>query len=176
MRPAYNVLFLCTHNSAGSIMAEAILNHLPGMPNAFRAYSAGSRAGKRISPYALEHLARIGLPTHGLYSKSWDEFAGPGAPTLHFVFTVCDHAAREAVPVWPGHPVIAHWGIPDPSAFEGSEAEIRVAYSNAFDTLRQRIRIFAGLPLDKLSGMALEKRLIYIGKPGARHRRPEKAT
>jgi len=145
-------------------MAEAILNNLPGMKGAFRGYSAGSHPAGQVNPYALEHLARVGLPTKGLNSKNWDEFAGAGAPTMHFVFTVCDAAARESCPVWPGHPMTAHWGVPDPSAVRGSEEVIRVAFSRAFDALRNRIQLFASLPLDKLSRIALGKKLLEIGE------------
>ena len=160
----YNVLFLCTHNSARSVMAEAILNNLPGARGRFRAYSAGSYPRGQVNPYALEHLARIGLPTHALRSKSWDEFAKAGAPHMHFVFTVCDNAANEACPAWPGQPMTAHWGVPDPSETKGTEAEIRVAFARTFDQLRNRIMVFASLPLAKLGKLALKKKLDDIGR------------
>ena len=162
--PIYNVLFLCTHNSARSVMAEAILNNLPGSQGVFRAYSAGSYPRGKINPYALEHLARIGLPTRPLRSKSWDEFAKAGAPHMHFVFTVCDNAASEVCPVWPGQPMTAHWGVPDPSETKGTDAEIRVAFAKAFDQLRNRIMVFASLPLNTISKLALKQKLDGIGR------------
>jgi len=158
----YNVLFLCTGNSARSIMAEAILN-AKGAPN-FTAYSAGSHPAGRIRPEALNELEAAHLSTSGLRSKSWDEFERPGAPQLDFVFTVCDNAAKEVCPVWPGQPMTAHWGIPDPAAVRGSEEERAQAFREAFLSLDRRISLFLSLPLATLDGMALKKELYKIGK------------
>jgi protein-tyrosine-phosphatase len=158
----FNVLFLCTGNSARSIIAEALLNrHGQGR---FRAYSAGSHPKGAVHPFAIELLAKLGLPTGGLRSKSWDEFARPGAPALDFVFTVCDNAANEVCPVWPGQPMTAHWGIPDPAAVEGTEEERRRAFADALRQLTNRIRIFASLPVDKLDRIALQRRVDEIGR------------
>lgn len=157
-----NVLFLCTGNSARSILAEAIMN--AAAPARFRAYSAGSHPAGRVNPFALELLAKNRYPTEGLRSKNWDEFAVPGAPPLHFVFTVCDNAAGEACPVWPGQPVTAHWGIPDPAAVEGADEHKRKAFLDAFVILKRRIELFASLPLGKLDKLALQSRLREIGK------------
>jgi arsenate reductase len=157
----YNVLFLCTGNSARSILGEVILNNA-GDPR-FRAYSAGSRPAGRVNPYALELLASLGYETAGLRSKSWDEFAGPDAPAMDFVFTVCDGAASESCPVWPGHPMTAHWGIPDPAAAEGSEAEKRRAFAEAQRMLDNRIRLFRNLPIDSLDRLSLRRNLVEIG-------------
>lgn len=156
------VLFLCTGNSARSILAEATLNHLGR--GAFRAYSAGSQPKGEVHPLALALLREQGMPTEGLRSKSWDEFAGPGAPTLDFVFTVCGNAAAEVCPVWTGGPTTAHWGVPDPAAVEGSEAEKRQAFHDAYVALRRRIERFAALPFDTLSGAALRERVQAIGR------------
>jgi len=161
MRP-WNVLFLCSGNSARSIMAEAILNEVGR--GRFKAFSAGSHARGQVSPFALEQLRRARLSTEGLYSKSWDEFAKVGAPRLDFVFTVCDHAAREACPVWPGQPITAHWGVPDPAAVEGDVEAIRRAFFVAYDVLFRRISLFTALKLDGLEGLALQKKLDDIGK------------
>ncbi|HTP28086.1 MAG TPA: arsenate reductase ArsC [Anaeromyxobacteraceae bacterium] len=158
----YNVLFLCTGNSARSIMAEAVMNRL-GRPN-FEAYSAGSHPTGTINPFAIEQLRRIKLPVEGLRSKSWEEFAAPGAPPLHFVFTVCDRAAAETCPVWPGQPMTAHWGVEDPALVEGSDDKKRQAFKNAITTLCRRIELFLSLPLDKLDRLALQKKLADIGK------------
>ena len=158
----YNVLFLCTGNSARSILAEALLNrHGAGH---FRALSAGSQPAGRVNPFAIELLSDAGFPTAGLRSKNWDEFAAPGAPALDFVFTVCDNAAGEVCPVWPGQPVSAHWGIPDPAAVEGSDDEKRRAFLDAFVILRRRIELFTSLPIGKLDKLALQSRLREIGK------------
>ncbi|HUK88230.1 MAG TPA: arsenate reductase ArsC, partial [Terriglobales bacterium] len=153
MKGLYHVLFLCTGNSARSIMAEAILN-LRGRPT-FRAYSAGSHPTGKVRPEALRQLETAHLPTQGLRSKSWDEFALPGAPKLDFVFTVCDHAAKELCPIWPGQPLTAHWGVPDPAAVQGSDAEVQRAFREAFLTLDRRIGLFLCLPLAKLDSLVL---------------------
>jgi arsenate reductase len=156
-----NVLFLCTGNSARSILAEAFLNWAGG--DAFRAYSAGSYPGGRVNAFALELLAAKGLGNSGLRSKSWDEFAAPGAPQMDFIFTVCDSAAGEACPIWPGHPVTAHWGVPDPAAVQGSDEEKRRAFEDAFGRLSVRIRLFLDLPFEKLDPAALRRKLDQIG-------------
>lgn len=157
----YNVLFLCTGNSARSILAEAILNKIG--QGKFKAYSAGSMPKSEVNPHSLELLERLGLPTKGLRSKSWDEFAQPGAPHLDFVFTVCDNAANEVCPAWPGQPMTAHWGVPDPAAVEGTDAEIALAFRTAFQTLQRRIELFSNLPVKSLDRMALKKRIDDIG-------------
>lgn len=158
----YNVLFLCTGNSARSIMAEALLNRI-GFPN-FAAHSAGSHPTGRVNPHAVQQLEQARLPVSGLRSKSWDEFAQPGAPHLDFVFTVCDNAAREVCPVWPGQPMSAHWGVPDPAAVSGSPEQIARAFQDAFITLDRRIRLFVALPLESLDQLALKSQLERIGK------------
>ena len=158
----HNVLFLCTGNSARSIMAEAILNK-KGQPN-FMAYSAGSHPAGRVHPAALKQLAAAHLPTEGFRSKSWDEFAAPGAPPLDFVFTVCDNAAKEVCPVWPGQPISAHWGIPDPAAVRGSAEAVERAFRDAYFLLDRRISLFLSLPLSTLDAMALRKELNNIGR------------
>jgi arsenate reductase (thioredoxin) len=158
----FNVLFLCTGNSARSILAEAILNSVGG--DRFTAYSAGSHPKGDVHPYALDLLQRSVLPTQGLRSKSWDEFAMPGAPQLDFVFTVCDDAAKEECPYWPGQPMTAHWGLPDPAAAQGSEAEKRLAFADAYRMLMNRILIFTSLPLRSLDKLSLQRRLDDIGK------------
>jgi arsenate reductase (thioredoxin) len=158
----YNVLFLCTGNSARSIMAEAILNR-KGLP-AFTAYSAGSFPSGRVRPEALAQLAAAKLPTEGLRSKSWDEFARPGAPEMDFVFTVCDNAAREVCPVWPGQPMTAHWGVPDPASATGTAAEIERAYRDAFSVLDRRISLFLCLPLASLDKLAIQRKIEDIGR------------
>jgi arsenate reductase (thioredoxin) len=158
----YNVLFLCTGNSARSIMAEAYLNQAGG--GNFKAHSAGSHPTGGVNPYALEQLRRAKLPTDGLRSKSWDEFAAPGAPPLHFVFTVCDNAAGEVCPTWPGQPVTAHWGVPDPAAVKGSAEEIREAFLDAYTLLSRRITLFTSLRLETLDLFALESKLMEIGR------------
>lgn len=162
MKPPLNVLFLCTGNSARSILAEAILNH-KGKPN-FRAYSAGSHPTGRVNPHAIRQLESAELPTTGLRSKSWDEFAVTGAPQLHFVFTVCDNAANEVCPVWLGHPITAHWGVPDPAALKGSEEQVVRAFREAFLTLDRRIGLFLSLPLTSLDTLAIKSRLNEIGQ------------
>jgi arsenate reductase len=162
MRPPYNVLFLCTGNSSRSILAEAILNHR-GQPN-FRAFSAGSHPAGRIHPLALKQLEATGLSVHGLRSKNWDEFAKPGAPQMNFVFTVCDNAAAEVCPVWPGQPVTAHWGIADPGAFVGTPDQMKRAFRDAFVTLDRRIALLLSLPLASLSALALKKEVTRIGR------------
>jgi arsenate reductase len=158
----YNVLFLCTGNSARSIMAEAILNR-KGNPT-FTAFSAGSHPTGQVRPEALRQLKLAELPTEGLHSKSWDEFAQPGAPELHFVFTVCDNAANEVCPIWPGQPMTAHWGIPDPAAAWGTPEEVERAFREAFITLDRRIGLFLSLPLVTLDRLALQKEITRIGK------------
>lgn len=159
---AYNVLFLCTGNSARSILAEALLNAL-GKGN-FRAHSAGSHPKGEVHPLALEQIERAGFPSQECRSKSWDEFAGPGAPQMDFVFTVCDNAANEICPVWPGHPVTAHWGIPDPAAVEGSVEEQQKAFLKAFLQLQTRINLFLSLPIESLDKLSLQGRLSDIGR------------
>lgn len=158
----YNVLFLCTGNSARSIMAEAILNHR-GQPD-FIAYSAGSHPAGRVHPAALKQLEAAHLPTAGLRSKSWDEFELPGAPQLDFIFTVCDNAAREVCPVWPGHPITAHWGMPDPAAVRSSAEATETAFSDAFLVLERRVSLFLNLPLSALDEFALKHELSKIGR------------
>ena len=157
----YNVLFLCTGNSARSIMAEAILNH-QGKP-AFTAYSAGSHPAGRVRPEALKQLASAHISTEGLRSKSWNEFAQAGAPEMNFVFTVCDNAANEACPIWPGQPMTAHWGVPDPAAIAGDAAQIERAFRNAFFLLDRRIGLFLSLPLASLDRLAVKKAVDEIG-------------
>jgi arsenate reductase len=162
MDRVYNVLFLCTGNSARSIIAEAILDKEGN--GRFRAFSAGSQPKAQVNPHTLTLLHRLGYDTSALRSKSWSEFAIAGAPKLDFVFTVCDNAAGEACPFWPGQPMTAHWGIPDPAAAEGSEAEIAAAFNDAYRMLERRIRIFLALPFDKLDRMTLGARLNDIGR------------
>jgi arsenate reductase len=158
----FNVLFLCTGNSARSIMAEAILNRAG--QGKFRAYSAGSHPKGRIHPYVLQLLEKLHYDVRGLRSKSWEEFARPDAPKLDFVFTVCDNAAAEVCPVWPGQPMTAHWGIPDPAEATGNEAEVRLAFADALRMLTNRINIFVNLPIHSLDQLALQRRLDAIGK------------
>jgi arsenate reductase (thioredoxin) len=158
----YNVLFLCTGNSARSIMAEAILNRL-GAGN-FTAYSAGSHPKGQIHPRTLQLLQRMNYATENLRSKGWEEFAARDAPPLDFVFTVCDNAANEPCPIWPGQPMTAHWGVPDPAAAMGTEAEIGLAFSEAYRQLNNRISIFANLPLARLDWLSLKRRLDEIGE------------
>ena len=159
-----NVLFICTGNSARSILAESILNHPSIGQGRFRAFSAGSHPAGQVQPLALELLSQYHYPTEGLRSKSWNEFSGDGAPELDFVFTVCDKAAGEACPYWPGQPMTAHWGVEDPVAVQGSPEEQRRAYANAFMVLRNRLSMFAALPIDKLDRLALKKKLDEIGQ------------
>jgi len=158
----HNVLFLCTGNTARSVLAEAILNHLGR--GRFRAYSAGSHPKGAVNPFALEELRQAGLPVEGLRSKSWDEFAASGAPSMDFVFTVCDNAANETCPVWPGHPVTAHWGVEDPAAVEGTDDERRRAFRKAATVLRRRIELFLSLSMEKLDRMAIQRKVIEIGR------------
>ena len=158
----YNVLFLCTGNSARSVMGEAILNQIGG--GKFAAFSAGSQPKGAVHPQTLALLARLGFDTGGLRSKSWNEFAAPGAPPLDFVFTVCNGAASEVCPVWPGQPMTAHWGVPDPAAATGTETEIAAAFRDAFLRLQRRIEVFASLPVRSLDRMSLQKRLDEIGQ------------
>lgn len=162
MTGRYSVLFLCTGNSARSIMGEAILNR-KGRPN-FQAYSAGSHPTGRVRPEALRQLEHAHLPTEGLRSKDWDEFAKPGAPQMNFVFTVCDNAAKEVCPVWPGQPMTAHWGVPDPAAVEGSPQEIERAFRDAFMTLDRRISLLLCLPLSSLDKLAIKREIDRIGQ------------
>src|SRR5215469_4707885 len=162
MQGHYNVLFLCTGNSARSIMAEAILN-LKGRPN-FSAYSAGSHPTGTVRPEALHQLEMAHIPTKGLRSKAWDEFSVPGAPKLDFVFTVCDNAAKEVCPVWPGQPLTAHWGVPDPAAVRGSQTEVERAFRDAFFMLERRISLFLCLPLTSLDSMAIKREIDNIGR------------
>ena len=159
---SYNVLFLCTGNSARSILAEGLLNELG--QGRFRAWSAGSHPKGEVHPLALATLERLRLPTTGYRSKSWDEFVVPGAPVFDFIFTVCDNAAGEACPLWPGQPVSAHWGVPDPAAVEGTEEQQRKAFMDAAITLRRRIELFLSLPLKSLDAMSLQRELRDIGR------------
>lgn len=158
----YNVLFLCTGNSARSIMAEAIMRK-KGFPN-FVAYSAGSHPSGTVRPEALGQIEAAHISTVGLRSKSWDEFSGPDAPPLHFVFTVCDNAAKEVCPLWPGQPMSAHWGVPDPAAVIGTQEEIDRAFKEAFTTLDRRISLFLCLPMTTLDKFALQQEVDRIGK------------
>jgi arsenate reductase len=157
-----NVLFLCTGNSARSILAEAYLNHAG--KGRFKAFSAGSKPGGKVNPFALELLANSRIDTAGLRSKSWDEFAQPGAPKMDFVFTVCDNAAAEPCPYWPGQPMSAHWGVEDPAAIEGSDEEKRRAFKSALSVLSARINLLLNLPVDKLDRLSLQAKLREIGK------------
>lgn len=157
-----NVLFLCTGNSARSIMAEAVLNYYGA--GRFKAYSAGSHPTGRLHPYTIDTLRAAHVPADGLRSKSWDEFAKLDAPVLDFVFTVCDNAAGEVCPVWPGQPLSAHWGFPDPAAAEGTEAERRAVFQDVFRQIRARIEIFTSLPLDGLDRLSLQQKLDQIGQ------------
>jgi arsenate reductase len=162
MTSHYNVLFLCTGNSARSIMAEAIMN-FKGRPQ-FTAYSAGSRPSGTVRPEALHEVEAARIPTDGLRSKSWDEFAKPDAPKLDFIFTVCDNAAKETCPIWLGHPTTAHWGIPDPAAVVGTKEEVEKAFRDAFFLLECRISLFLALPLASIDRLALKKELDRIGR------------
>ena len=159
----YNVLFLCTGNSARSILGEAILNQLAVGNGKFKGYSAGSHPKGAVNPFALELLKSSNFPVTGLRSKSWDEFAAPGAPHLDFVFTVCDQAAAEPCPFWPGQPMTAHWGLPDPAAVEGTDEAKRKAFRDTLMVMRRRIEIFTSLPLDKLDKLAIQKHIKDIG-------------
>jgi arsenate reductase len=162
MDQPFNVLFLCTGNSARSILAEAILNKVGA--GKFRVYSAGSQPKGRVHPQTLKLLQSLGYDTSACRSKSWSEFANPGAPVLDFVFTVCDSAAGEACPVWPGQPMMAHWGIPDPAEAKGNAAEVALAFKDAFRMLHQRIGVFAALPLRSLDKLSLQAKLMDIGR------------
>jgi len=170
--PRYNVLFLCTGNSARSIMAEALLNFWS--KGRFTAFSAGSHPKGAVHPLALDMLARSHIPTEHLRSKSWEEFSTADAPPLHFVFTVCDRAAQEMCPIWPGQPMTAHWGIADPAAVEGTDTEKRRAFNTAFRELDNRIKIFTSLRIDSLDHLALQQQLDRIGKI-AREGQPDDA-
>jgi arsenate reductase (thioredoxin) len=161
MKGHYNVLFLCTGNSARSILAEAILN-FKGRPT-FTAYSAGSHPTGKVRPEALRQLEQAHVPISGLRSKSWEEFSKPGAPKLDFVFTVCDNAANEVCPVWPGQPMTAHWGVPDPASLQGSESDIQRAFRDAYFLLDRRISLFLCLPFKALDNLALKRELDDIG-------------
>ena len=158
---SYNVLFLCTGNSARSILAESLLNSLG--KGTFRSFSAGSFPKGQVHPLALELLKRMDLPSEGLRSKSWDEFAAPGAPAIDFIFTVCDNAAGEVCPVWPGKPITAHWGIADPAAVEGSDADKAFAFRNALRELETRIKLFMALPIESLDPLTLREKFRAIG-------------
>jgi len=164
-RKPFNVLFLCTGNSARSIFAEAIVNR--DGRGAFKGYSAGSMPKSAVNPRTVALLSKLGYPVEGLRSKSWDEFAAPGAPPLDFVFTVCDDAAGEVCPAWPGHPMTAHWGIPDPAAATGSDAEIALAFSEAYRVLNNRITLFMTLPLASLDRLSLQHKVDQIGRASA---------
>lgn len=162
VRRPYNVLFLCTGNSARSILAEALIRHWG--EGKFSGFSAGSHPKGAVHPIALELLRHMKLPTAGLRSKAWDEFAAPGAPPLDFVFTVCDRAAGEVCPVWPGQPMTAHWGVEDPAAVEGNDSEKWLAFREAFKALENRIKIFVSLPIASLDRLKLQRELDAIGK------------
>ena len=159
--PPYNALFICTGNSARSILAEAILNHLG--QGQFRAWSAGSHPKGTVHPLALQRLEKMHIPTSGLRSKGWEEFARPDSPALHFVFTVCDQAAGETCPVWPGQPMTAHWGMPDPAAVRGTVADQEKAFLDTAITIKRRLELLLALPMEALDRMALQSRLKDIG-------------
>ena len=158
----YNVLFVCTGNSARSIIAEGLMND--AARGRFKAYSAGSHPTGVVNPFALEALAKLGIPTDGFRSRSWDEFTGAEAPTLDFVFTVCDRAAGETCPFWPGQPMTAHWGVPDPAAFVGSDEEKRKQFRDTAVTLKRRIDLMLALPIDSLDSMRLQQQITDIGQ------------
>jgi arsenate reductase len=158
----FNVLFLCTHNSARSIMAEVILNHVGA--GKFRGFSAGSQPGAGPNPLAIATLRRLRIPTDGLYSKDWNEFAQPGAPVMDFVFTVCDQAAAAVCPVWPGQPTTAHWGVEDPSRFQGTDEEKSHKFATVANILKRRIELFVSLPIAKLDRLKLQRQLREIGR------------
>jgi len=157
----YNVLFLCTGNSARSVIAETLLNHWG--KGRFQAYSAGSYPSGRVHSLTLDLLARLDFPVPGLRSKSWDEFAAPGAPVMDFVFTVCDQAAGEVCPIWPGRPITAHWGFPDPAAFSGTETEKRAFFAEVFRQIESRVKVFAALPMARLDRLALQREVRRLG-------------
>ena len=161
-KDVYHVLFLCTGNSARSIMAECLLNQWGS--GRYRAFSAGSHPKGRVHPFTVELLQRLKLPTENLRSKDWEEFAQADAPPLDFVFTVCDQAAGEICPVWPGQPITAHWGFPDPAAFEGTEAEQRIVFGDVFRQIENRIKIFCALPLERLSRLAIQHEVRQMGQ------------
>jgi len=165
----YNILFLCTGNSARSVLAEVLMNRLSN--GRFQAYSAGSHPAGEVNPFTLELLHSKGFATDGLRSKNWDEFAGPNAPAMDFVITVCDKAAGEVCPIWPGQPMTAHWGLPDPAAATGTEVERRLAFSETYRMLRNRIQAFVNLPIASLDRMSLTQKLRAIGqaKSGIEH-------
>jgi arsenate reductase len=162
MQRPYNILVLCTGNSARSIMGEALFNTLGA--GRFHAYSAGSHPTGRVNPFAIELVGALDYPLENLRSKSWDEFAQPGAPEMDFVITVCDNAAGEVCPLWPGHPVTAHWGFPDPAAVKGTDEEKRAAFALTLRQIRNRVQLFLSLPLETLDRMAIENRMRAIGK------------
>lgn len=162
MDRTYNVLFLCTGNSARSIMAEVMLNHLGR--GRFKAFSAGSHPGGKVNPFATETMAAAGLPTTGLRSKSWDEFSTEDAPKMDFILTVCDNAANEVCPIWPGKPTTAHWGVADPAAVEGTEEQKRAAFREAASILRRRIELLVNLPIEKLDRLSMQARLEEVGR------------
>jgi arsenate reductase len=162
MQKTYNILILCTGNSARSIMAEALINTMGA--GRFKAYSAGSRPTGKVNLFAIELVQALGYPVEGLRSKSWNDFAQPGAPQMDFVVTVCDNAAGEMCPLWPGHPVTAHWGFPDPAAVEGSDEVKRAAFALAMRQIRKRVQLFISQPLETLDRMAIEDRMRDLGK------------
>jgi len=162
MQRPYNILVLCTGNSARSILAEALFNTLGA--GRFKAYSAGSHPTGRVNPFAIEQIERLGYPVGNLRSKSWDEFAQPGSPPMDFIVTVCDNAAGEACPLWPGQPITAHWGFPDPAAVEGSDEVKRAAFEQTLRQIRNRVQLFLSLPLETLDRMAIESRMKAIGR------------
>jgi arsenate reductase len=162
MKTPYTVLILCTGNSARSIIGEALFNMMAG--GRFKAYSAGSHPTGRLNPFAIEQVRALGYLVEDLRSKSWDEFAAPGAPELDFVITVCDNAAGETCPLWPGQPITAHWGFPDPAAVEGTDDEKRTAFAQTVRQIRNRVQLFLSLPLETLDNLAIEKKMRTIGK------------
>ncbi|HUX27442.1 MAG TPA: arsenate reductase ArsC, partial [Terracidiphilus sp.] len=162
MRTPYNILVLCTGNSARSILGEALFNTVGA--GRFKAYSAGSHPAGRVNPFAIEQVRGLGYPVENLRSKSWDEFAAPGAPELDFVVTVCDKAAGEMCPLWPGQPITAHWGFPDPAAVEGTDEEKRAAFAHTLRQMRNRVQLFVSLPLETLDKLAIEKKMRAIGQ------------
>jgi arsenate reductase len=162
MPKPYNILILCTGNSARSIMGEALFNTLGA--GRFHAYSAGSHPTGRVNPFAIEQVRAVGYPTEGLRSKSWDEFAQPGSPQMDFIVTVCDSAAGEACPLWPGQPVTAHWGFPDPAAVKGSDEDKRAAFAQTLRQMRMRVQLFLSLPLETLDRMTIESNMRRIGQ------------